>query len=236
MGAFFCPNDSQRMMGKKEGMPREKLVLEGVQSLSDEELVMVLIGSGTRLHPVRSVARALLDMAGRDLAKLSVIPPEGLALAPGIGMAKAMQLSAALELGRRRQRLEHAPSAASFIRSSRDAYNRFSVRLSDLGHEEFWLVLLRRSNEVLAEVMISKGGLTGTVADPKIIFSKALAMRAAGLIAVHNHPSGNIRPSRADRELTKNLHWAGKMLDCPLLDHLIVSRNRYFSFADEGEL
>ena len=98
------------------------------------------------------------------------------------------------------------------------------------------MVLLRRSNAVMAEVMVSKGGLTGTVADPKLIYSKALAMRAAGIIAVHNHPSGNVRPSRSDRELTKNLQWAGKMLDCPLLDHLIVSRNRYFSFADEGEL
>jgi DNA repair protein RadC len=164
------------------------------------------------------------------------MPPEGLVLAPGIGLAKALQLSAALELGRRRQCMHDQSVEQVFIRSSKDVFNRFAVRLSDLGHEEFWLVLLRRSNEVLTEVMISKGGLTGTVADPKIIFAKALAMRAAGLIAVHNHPSGNVRPSRSDRELTKNLQWAGKMLDCPLLDHLIVSRNRYFSFADEGEL
>ena len=153
---------------------------------------------------------------------------------PGIGRAKALQLSAALELGRRRQMT--AQPHDTFIRSSADVFNQFAIRLSDLGHEEFWLVLLRRSNAVMAEVMVSKGGLTGTVADPKLIYSKALAMRAAGIIAVHNHPSGNVRPSRSDRELTKNLQWAGKMLDCPLLDHLIVSRNRYFSFADEGEL
>ena len=122
----------------------------------------------------------------------------------------------------------------TFIRSSADVFDRFAIWLSDLGHEEFWLVL--RSSAVMAGVMVSKGGLTGTVADPKLIFSKALAMRAAGIIAVHNHPSGNVRPSRFDRELTKNLQWAGNMLDCPLLDHSIVSRNRYFSFADEGEL
>ena len=143
-------------------------------------------------------------------------------------------MSAALELGRRRQMT--AQPHDTIIRSSADVFNRFAIRLSDLGHEEFWLVMLRRSNAVMAEVMVSKGGLTGTVADPKLIFSKALAMRAAGIIAVHNHPSGNVRPSRSDRELTKNLQWVGKMLDCPLLDHLIVSRNRYFSFADEGEL
>jgi DNA repair protein RadC len=183
---------------------------------------------------VHQAAGALLELVQGDLAVLSSIPPLGMTEVPGIGRAKALQLSAALELGRRRQMTAQPQDA--FIRSSGDVFERFSIRLSDLGHEEFWLVLLRRSNAVMAEVMVSKGGLTGTVADPKIIFSKALAMRAAGIIAVHNHPSGNVRPSRSDRELTKNLQWAGKMLDCPLLDHLIVSRNRYFSFADEGEL
>jgi len=215
-------------------MPREKLLLAGPQALSEVELIAVLLGSGVRGHSVHQAAFALLESVQGDLAVLSSIPPMGMTEVPGIGRAKALQLSAALELGRRRQMT--AQSQGAFIRSSGDVFKRFSIRLSDLGHEEFWLVLLRRSNAVIAEVMVSKGGLTGTVADPKLIFSKALAMRAAGIIAVHNHPSGNVRPSRSDRELTKNLQWAGKMLDCPLLDHLIVSRNRYFSFADEGEL
>jgi len=217
-------------------MPREKMLLEGPQALTAVELVMVIIGTGNRGNPVRSAARALLRMAEDDLIRLSSFPPEGMTEIPGVGMAKALQITAALELGRRRQESNAILPVPCIVRSSADVYHRFSIRLADLGHEEFWVVLLRRSNEILAEVMVSKGGLTGTVADPKIIFSKALALRAAGIIAVHNHPSGNTRPSRADRELTKNLQWAGKMLDCPLLDHLIVSRNAYFSFADEGEL
>ena len=221
---------------EKAGMPRERMLLEGAQALSNAELLMVLLTSGNKSHSVAATAQALLDLAGEDLQRLSSIPPEGLIQVPGVGQAKAMQVAAALELGRRRQQLSTLDQRPAVIQTSRDVFNRFAIRLADLGHEEFWVVLLRRSNEVLAEVLISKGGLTGTVADPKIIFGKAIAMRAAGLVAVHNHPSGNIRPSRADRELTKNLQWAGKMLDCPLLDHLIVSRNRYFSFADEGEL
>lgn len=215
-------------------MPREKLLLGGPQDLTAVELIAVLLGSGVHGQSVHQAACALLELVQGDLAVLSSIPPMGMTEVPGIGRTKALQLSAALELGRRRQMTAQYKDA--FIRSSGDVFKRFSIRLSDLGHEEFWLVLLRRSNSVMAEVMVSKGGLTGTVADPKLIFSKALAMRAAGIIAVHNHPSGNVRPSRSDRELTKNLQWAGKMLDCPLLDHLIVSRNRYFSFADEGEL
>ena len=222
-------------MGER-GMPREKMLLNGPQALTELELIMVILGSGNRGNPVRKAAQALLRLAEDDLIRLSSFPPEGMTEIPGVGMAKALQLTAALELGRRRQEARMMLPAPCIVRSSADVYHRFSIRLADLGHEEFWLVLLRRSNEILAEVMISKGGLTGTVADPKVIFSKALAMRAAGVIAIHNHPSGNIRPSRADRELTKNLQWAGKMLDCPLLDHLIVSRNTYFSFADEGEL
>ena len=215
-------------------MPREKLLLAGPQELGVAELITVLLGSGVQGQPVHKAAQDLLELVQGDLVVLSSIPPLGMTEVQGIGRAKALQLSAALELGRRRQMT--VPPNGSFIRSSVDVFERFAIRLSDLGHEEFWLVLLRRSNAIMAEVMVSKGGLTGTVADPKLIFSKALAMRAAGIIAVHNHPSGNVRPSRSDRELTKNLQWAGEMLDCPLLDHLIVSRNRYFSFADEGEL
>jgi DNA repair protein RadC len=154
----------------------------------------------------------------------------------GVGTAKAVQLSAALELGRRRHRAVERTESSAFIRASSDVHRRFVLRLTDLQHEEFWIILLRRSNEIIAELMISRGGLTGTVADPKIIFGKALAFRAAAIVAVHNHPSGNIQPSQSDRMLTKNLQEAGVILDCPLLDHIIVSRERYFSFADQGEL
>ncbi|MBV42682.1 MAG: hypothetical protein CL834_06575 [Crocinitomicaceae bacterium] len=216
--------------------PREKMLLDGAQSLSDRELLSILIGSGIRGRPVHRLAQELLDAAKGDLASLSKMPPEGYALVNGIGIAKAVQISAALELGRRRQVSAKVRNRNEIIRSSKDVYDRLVLKLADLGHEEFWILLLRRSNAVMSEVMISRGGLTGTVADPKVIFSKALAMRAAGIVAIHNHPSGNSNPSRADRELTKNLQWAGKMLDCPLLDHLIVAGDDYFSFADAGEL
>ena len=216
--------------------PREKMLLEGAQALSDRELLSILIGSGIRGRPVHRVAQSLLDAAKGDLAVLSKMPPEGYALVEGIGIAKAVQISAALELGRRRQVKAKRCDCNEIIRSSKDVYDRLALKMADLGHEEFWILLLRRSNAVMSEVMISRGGLTGTVADPKVIFSKALAMRAAGIVAIHNHPSGNSKPSRADRELTKNLQWAGKMLDCPLLDHLIVAGDDYFSFADAGEL
>ncbi len=216
--------------------PREKMLLEGAQSLSNRELLSILIGSGVRGRPVHLVAQALLDAAQGDLSELSRMPPEGYALVDGIGTVKAVQIAAALELGRRRQVNSSLRQRKDIIRSSKDVYDRFALKLADLAHEEFWLLLLRRSNAVMSEVMISRGGLTGTVADPKVIFSKALAMRAAGIVAIHNHPSGSSNPSRADRELTKNLQWAGKMLDCPLLDHLIVAGDDYFSFADAGEL
>ena len=216
--------------------PREKMLLEGAQSLSNRELLSILIGSGVRGRPVHLVAQDLLDAAQEDLSELSRMPPEGYALVDGIGTVKAVQIAAALELGRRRQVFSSLRQRKDIIRSSKDVYDRFALKLADLAHEEFWLLLLRRSNAVMSEVMISRGGLTGTVADPKVIFSKALAMRAAGIVAIHNHPSGSSNPSRADRELTKNLQWAGKMLDCPLLDHLIVAGDDYFSFADAGEL
>jgi len=212
------------------------MLLEGAQSLSNRELLSILIGSGVRGRPVHLVAQALLDAAQGDLSELSRMPPEGYALVDGIGTVKAVQIAAALELGRRRQVNSSLRQRKDIIRSSKDVYDRFALKLADLAHEEFWLLLLRRSNAVMSEVMISRGGLTGTVADPKVIFSKALAMRAAGIVAIHNHPSGSSNPSRADRELTKNLQWAGKMLDCPLLDHLIVAGDDYFSFADAGEL
>ena len=173
--------------GGRGQQPREKMLLTGPQELSAVELIAVLLGSGVQGHTVHKAAQALLELVQGDLSVLSSIPPLGMTEVPGIGRTKALQLSAALELGRRRQMT--AQPHDTFIRSSADVFNRFAIRLSDLGHEEFWLVLLRRSNAVMAEVMVSKGGLTGTVADPKLIFSKALAMRAAGIIAVHNHPS-----------------------------------------------
>lgn len=216
--------------------PRERLLRDGPQALSNADLLAILIGSGPRGSSAIEVGKALLQLVESNLNALGRIPVEAYMEIPGIGLARSVQVAAALELGRRRHQAIDQLDAPGFIRASSDIHRRFAVRLSDLPHEEFWLVLLRRSNEIIAELMVSRGGLTGTVADPKVIFGKALAFRAAAIVAVHNHPSGNIRPSEADRKLTKNLKQAGMVLDCPLLDHVIVSRERYFSFADQGLL
>lgn len=214
--------------------PRERVASEGVESLEDEELLALLLGTGRSGQAAEDVAREMMGMAQGCLNNLASWPPEGLTMIPGIGPAKSCMIAAALELGRRR----HMALGRVGLRvtSSQDVHRRFVDRLSDLQHEEFWAVMLRRSNQVMAEVCISKGGLTGTVADPKIIFGRALAMRAAALVVVHNHPSGNAVPSEADRRLTRQLASAGECLDLPLLDHIIIAGGQYVSFADQGWL
>lgn len=214
--------------------PRDRMLRQGVAALKDAELLAILIGSGVQGKTAENVADDLLQMTDHDLQALGKLPPEGYALVPGIGIARGTVISAAMELGRRRS--ESGRVTVYKISSSRDIYNRFVDRLGDLGHEEFWVLLLKRSNEVLADLKISTGGLTGTVADPKIIFGKALALRAAAMVLIHNHPSGNPNPSSCDKNLTNNLVEAGKFLDLPVLDHIIIAGKRYHSFADSGLL
>lgn len=227
-----------REMGFDRLMPRERLMTDGAVALRDDELLSILLSSGSKGRPVGVLSKEVLALGNGSLDALGRLPPEAFSLVPGVGMAKAVTLAAAMELGRRRQRERMAfqePGAGEdLVRSSRDVFVRFRERLADLGHEEFWVLALRRSNVVMTEMMISRGGLTGTVADPKIIFGKALALRAAALVVVHNHPSGNPKPSEADRRLTDNLKQAGAFLDLPILDHVIVAREQYFSFADDG--
>ena len=206
--------------------------MEGVSALNDTELLAILIGSGQRGRSAEMIAGDLLAMMDNDLQTLGKLTPEGFSQIPGIGKARASIISAAMELGRRRTAMKRI--LKNRISSSRDVYNRYVHRLSDLGHEEFHVLLLKRSNEVLAELRISKGGLTGTVADPKIIFSKALALGAAALVPIHNHPSGNPKPSQSDINLTKNLVEAGKSLDLPVLDHIIIAGKSFSSFTDSG--
>lgn len=219
-----------------DNRPREKLVIQGPQALSLIELLAILIGSGPAGSTALEVAEDLLKSVAGGLDELGRIPPEGLTVIHGIGMARAIRIAAALELGRRRQGDRGVVEGIPVIRTAADVHAIFALQLADLSHEEFWLLLLRRNNEVMAKLLISRGGLSGTVADPKIIFGKALAMRSAALVAVHNHPSGQTEPSSADRRLTGVLRDVGNLLDCPLLDHVIVARERYFSFADAGEL
>ncbi len=218
----------------EEDRPREKLLLKGKNALSDAELLAILLGSGSREESAVSLAQRILNSVENDLNALGKRSLSDLMQFKGIGEAKAITIAAALELGRRRQltSVKDRPQ----IRSSRDGYKLLAPLLMDLPHEEFWVLLLNRANRVIGREQISIGGTSGTVVDAKVIFRKALEGQASALILVHNHPSGNLRPSQADIDITKKLRIGGKSLDISILDHLIISDRGYFSFADEGIL
>jgi len=218
----------------EEDRPREKLLLKGKAALTDAELIAILIGSGTRELSAVDLSKIILQKASNNLNELAKLSLNDLMKIKGIGEAKAISIAAALELGRRRKDTEGVRRPR--ITSSKDAYDQIRPYLLDLRHEEFWVLLLTRSNEVIRPVQISQGGVSGTVADPKIIFKAALEHLASALILVHNHPSGNLKPSEADRDLTRRLVASGKLLDIPILDHLIATDLSYLSFADEGLL
>ncbi len=212
--------------------PREKMLLKGCQSLSDAELLAILLGSGSIGVSAVSLAQEILASVENNLHELGKRSIKELQRFKGVGEAKAISIAAALELGRRRQLsdLRDRPR----VSASRDAFNAIAPLLTDLHHEEFWLLLLNKACEVVARTKLSSGGPAGTVADVKQAFKIALDAKASAIIAVHNHPSGNLKPSDADVDLTRKLKEAGKILDLPLLDHLIVSERGYYSFADEG--
>ena len=214
--------------------PREKLLHQGKHTLTDTELIAILLRTGTRADSAIDLARKLLHQAGGDLNLLSRMTPAEMSKMNGIGRVKAVTLLAALELGRRREAAAEAPREA--ISSSRDVAALFRQRLGDLPHEEFWLLLLNRANQVITRCQLSKGGVTGTVVDPKMVFKTALEHLATGIILCHNHPSGNPQPSEADLNLTKKLKNAGGFLDITVLDHIIIAGSHYYSFADEGRM
>ncbi len=218
----------------EEDRPREKLVLKGKSTLSEAELLGILIGSGTRSLSAVDVCKLILQETGNDLNQLAKLTVKDLQKFKGIGEAKAISIVAALELGRRRK--EAPPAKRIKITSSQDAYDAIKPELWDQPHEEFWLLMLNRANQVIRKERSSAGGVAGTVTDPKIIFKAALQHLASSLILVHNHPSGNLKPSEADLRLTKKLKEAGALLDIPVLDHLIFTDHGYYSFADEGVL
>lgn len=218
----------------EEDRPREKLLLKGRTSLSDAELMGILIGSGTRSLSAVDVCKIILQDTGQDLNQLAKLSVRDLQKFKGIGEAKAITIVAALELGRRRK--ETISTKRITITCSQDAYDAIKPELWDLPHEEFWLLMLNRANQVIRKERCSAGGMAGTVTDPKIIFKAALEHRASSLILVHNHPSGNTKPSEADLKITKKLKEAGALLDIPVLDHLIFTDGGYYSFADEGIL
>ncbi len=218
----------------EEDRPREKLALKGKSALSEAELIAILIGSGTASMSAVDVAKGILNSSENDLNRLAKLTVKDLTKFKGIGEAKAISIVAALELGRRRKETETIKKPK--IRSSKDAYDLMKPDLLDLSHEEFWCLLLNRSNIVIKKQLISSGGVSGTVADPIIIYKAALEELASGIILIHNHPSGNIKPSQADINLTKKMKTAAKALDISLYDHLIFTEQGFFSFADENLL
>lgn len=215
----------------EEDRPREKLNAQGRRALSDAELIAILIGSGSRNESAVELSKRILHHYENDLQKLGKVSVSELSKFKGIGEAKAISIIAALELGRRRGDTEI--KAPEIVNGSRSVYNVLKRHLVDLNHEEFWILLLSRNCKIIAKELISKGGLSGTVADPKIIFGIALQHQASSIILAHNHPSGNLKPSQQDIDLTKKIHAAGRILDIGVLDHLIITDGGFFSFADE---
>lgn len=216
----------------EEDRPREKLMHKGRAALSDAELIAILIGSGNDEMSAVELAKLILSKAGNDLTELAKFSVGELKKFKGIGEAKAISIISALELGRRRRETE--PPKKDKVIGSKDIYDMMRPHLLDLPHEEFWIILLNRSNNVIRKIPISIGGVSGTVADPKLIFKTALENLASAVILVHNHPSGNVNPSDADLVLTRKIREAGRLLDMPVLDHLIFTDLNYYSFADEG--
>lgn len=218
----------------EEDRPREKLILKGKAALSDAELIGILIGSGTRSLSAVDLSKIILGNVKNNLNELAKLSVKDLQQFKGIGQAKAITIVSALELGRRRRESQFIQKPK--ITCSQDAYEVIKPELLDLSFEVFWVLLLNRANQVIKKSQISTGGISGTVADPKIIFKIALESSCSAIILVHNHPSGNLKPSAADIHLTKKLKEAGSLLEIPVLDHLIFSDNGYYSFADEGIL
>lgn len=238
MALYFCGMYDSRSLPVKEWAeeerPREKFIQLGRHSMSDTELLAILLGSGTQRESAVDLARRLLSSNKNSLHNLGKLDISDLVSFSGIGPAKAVTLLAAFELGRRRG--ENQPEGKVKITSSQEAFRLIRPHLTDLHTEEFWIVFLNRANMLLRMEMISQGGMAGTVVDPKIVFRQALNYRASGIILFHNHPSGHIHPSVNDNQLTKKLVAAGSVLDIAVLDHLIIGDNQYFSFADNGEL
>jgi DNA repair protein RadC len=212
--------------------PREKLLLKGKSVLSDAELLAILLGSGTRDATAVDLGKKIRGIAGNSLHNLARMGIKEMTKVRGVGEVRAITIVAALELGRRRKEQELGEKPR--ISGSHDAYELLRANLQDISHEEFWVLLLNRANRVIRKYQVSQGGVSGTVADPKIIFKTALEELASGIILAHNHPSGNLTASRADIELTQKLTAGGRLLEIQVLDHLIIAGQKYFSFADEG--
>jgi DNA repair protein RadC len=218
----------------KDDRPREKLLATGAENLSHSELLAILIHNGSKEKSAVDLAKEVLKMGKDNLVELGKLSIKELMKIKGIGEAKAITIAAALELGRRRQAA--SPLEKPIVSSSNDIANYLQVKLKDFRHEVFAVLFLNRANKINHFEIVSEGGITGTVADPRVILRKALEQDAVNIILCHNHPSGSLKPSRADEQLTTKIKEAARFFDIVVLDHLIVSEAGYYSFADEGLL
>jgi DNA repair protein RadC len=216
----------------EDDRPREKLVNKGKIALSDAELVAILIGSGNREESAVELSKKILNTINNNLNELGKLSVEDLVKFKGIGEAKAISIITALELGRRRN-LEEALEKPK-ITGSRSVFEVMQPILGELQHEEFWILYLNNANKIKLKFQMSKGGITGTLVDSRLVFKRALEISATGIILSHNHPSGSIKPSSSDISLTKKLKKGGELLDINVLDHVIITEKDYFSFADNS--
>ena len=214
--------------------PREKMMAKGKAVLSNAELIAILIGSGNSELSAVELSRSILDSVDNDLIALSNLTLDDLMQHKGIGEAKAITIMAALELGKRRRGAE--ANLPTEVKDSKDSFERFLPYIDDMRQEHFLVLYLNQSNHALKVECISNGGTTHVIADPKLIFKNALSLNATAIILGHNHPSGNPRPSEDDRQLTKKLVAAGKLLDINVIDHVVIGNERYYSVRDHGEM
>ena len=218
----------------EDDRPREKFLLKGRSSLSDSELLAIIMGSGNRDETAVELARRILASVNNNWNQLSLLSVKDLMKFKGVGEVKAISIATALEIGRRRagQEIPEKP----VISSSKTAYEIFRNHLSDLRTEEFWAIFLNRSNKVIHFTQLTQGGINQSIVDVRVLFKTALDHFSTGIIIAHNHPSGSLQPSREDIEITKKIKIAGETLNIQLLDHLIITQNSYFSFSDDGLL
>ena len=218
----------------KDDRPREKMIAKGKAALSDSELLAILLRTGMEGQSAVDLARTIMDSVDNDLIKLSDLSLKELQDIKGIGEAKAITLMAALELGKRRRAAK--ANLPMEVKDSKDTFERFLPCIDDMRQEHFLVLYLNQSNHALKVECVSNGGTTNVIADPELIFKNALGLNATAIILGHNHPSGNPRPSEDDRQLTKKLVAAGKLLDIAVMDHVIIGNERYYSFRDHGEM
>ncbi len=217
---------------KEDDRPREKLLFKGKNALSDAELIAILIGSGNKQENAVELAKRILLRTNNNLNELAKLSVNDLIQFKGIGEAKAIAIITALELGRRR-RLEEALLRPK-ITSSKKVFDIMQPIIGELNHEEFWILYLNNSNKIIYKNQLSSGGITSTLVDVRILFKKALELSSVAIILCHNHPSGSLKPSKSDLDLTKKIQEGGKSLDIKILDHLLITEKAYFSFADSN--